>query len=171
MTPSEESSVRQLMFSQVASEAWLCGGTPHRLCPPIYPSSCTRACLSMWKNLLFECYVADHLLTAECTCTVAHRVERTWVWDPKTHTRIPRYPSNSLTCGPLKYQRTKLIWCYYAQVWLFMRICCCSHVCVVAYNMLLLNSLLYVVSDYFFLKLMCCKCGYFYPRVPIYPGG
>jgi hypothetical protein len=46
-----------------------------------------------------------------------HRVERVWVWDPKTHTRIPRYPSNSLTCGPLEYQRTKLIQCYYAQVW------------------------------------------------------
>jgi hypothetical protein len=45
-----------------------------------------------------------------------HRVERVWVWDPKTHTRIPRYPSNSLTCGPLEYQRTKLIRYYYAQV-------------------------------------------------------
>jgi hypothetical protein len=62
-----------------------------------------------------------------------HRVERVWVWDPKTHTHIPRYPSNSLTCGPLEYQRAKLI------RWLFMRMCCCSQVCVVAYNMLLLN--------------------------------
>jgi hypothetical protein len=68
-----------------------------------------------------------------------HRVERVWVWDSKTHTRIPKYPSNSLTCGPLEYQHTKLIRCYYAQVWLFMRMCCCSQVCVVAYNMLLLN--------------------------------
>jgi hypothetical protein len=68
-----------------------------------------------------------------------HRVKRVWVWDPKTHTHIPRYPSNSLTCGPPKYQRTKLIWCYYAQVWLFTRMCYCSQVCVVAYNVLLLN--------------------------------
>jgi hypothetical protein len=37
-----------------------------------------------------------------------HRVERVWGWDPKTHTLIPRYPSNSLTCGPPKYQRTKI---------------------------------------------------------------
>jgi hypothetical protein len=73
--------------------------------------------------------------------TYTHRVERVWVWvwDPKTHTRIPRYPSNSLTCGPPEYQHTKLIRCYYAQVWLFMRMYCYSQVCVVAYNMLLLN--------------------------------
>jgi hypothetical protein len=25
-----------------------------------------------------------------------HRVERVWVWDPKTHTRIPRYPDTHL---------------------------------------------------------------------------
>jgi hypothetical protein len=100
-----------------------------------------------------------------------HRVERVWVWDPKTHTHIPRYPSNSLTCGPLEYQRTKLIRCYYAQVWSFMRMCCCSQVCVVAYNILFLNYDYMLFMTIFLLKLKCCKCGYFYPRVPIYPGG
>jgi hypothetical protein len=100
-----------------------------------------------------------------------HRVEWVWVWDPKTHTRIPRYPSNSLICGPSEYQRTKLIRCYYAQVWLFTRMCCCSQVYVVAYNMLLLNYGYMLFMTIFLLKLMCCKCGYFYPRVPIYPSG
>jgi hypothetical protein len=103
--------------------------------------------------------------------TYTHRVERVWVWDPKTHTHIPRYPSNSLTCGPLEYQHTKLIRCYYAQVWLFMRMYCCSQVCVIAYNMLLLNYGYILFMTIFLLKLMCCKCGYFYPWVPIYPGG
>jgi hypothetical protein len=100
-----------------------------------------------------------------------HWVERVWVWDPKTHTRIPRYPSNSLTCGPSEYQRTKLIQCYYAQIWLFMRMFCCSQVFVVDYNMLLLNYDYMLFMTMFLVKLMCCKCGYFYPRVSIYPGG
>jgi hypothetical protein len=58
-----------------------------------------------------------------------HRVERVWVWDPKTHTHKPKYPSNSLTCGPLEYEQINMVLLcasvvIYENMLLFTSMCC-----------------------------------------------